>query len=168
MGKAHKERQKDYRLRHGNEYREKENIRYRKYRKNLSDEERAIKREQGRLRSQRYYMKKRESRENASQSTTPYMSEGSQNRAINRVMKNVKAKMPHSPRKCAFVKLSVGRLLLGLSRNLPGTPVSRATALPIDVTQKVVAFYNEDDVSRMSPGQRDFVKEGDLQLQKVR
>ena len=83
-------------------------------------------------------------------------------------MRTVKAKISHSPRKCAYVKLSIGRLLLGLSGNEPGTPVSHSSALPIDVTQKVVAFYNEEDVSRMSPGQRDFVKKGDLQLQKVR
>jgi uncharacterized cysteine cluster protein YcgN (CxxCxxCC family) len=162
MVKSKAQCQKDYRKK-SVDYQERERERAKKNRASFTDEEKSRKREQGRLRMQKCRARKMDSK---SKLCTPYMTKGSETRAVNRVMEKINATLPTSPSKCAFVKSTVGKHLLGISSSSKQI-VHRKTSLPSEVKKHIIQFYELDDISRMSPGKRDFVKVDHLYIQKV-
>jgi hypothetical protein len=156
------ERQKIYRKRHGEALKEKEKLRHRIRRRNLTEEALKEIREQSRIRNSRYRTKKRA--ENQPTEISPYLTKNAETRAVNRVLTDINKSIPHSPRKRAYVKNVVGERLLGTSTS---ADKSRASPLPVDVLEKVEKFYLCDEISQMFPGQRDFIKINSQCVQKV-
>ncbi|XP_065677448.1 uncharacterized protein LOC101237623 isoform X1 [Hydra vulgaris] len=137
-----------------------------KKRANYNEEEQNKKHEQGKLRMRAYRQRQKALKESIeAHEETPYKTKSAEKRAINRVLFQVNSTMPHSPRKCAFVKHNVSQHLLGKS---PSNLIvsHRSTALSPEVVELVINFFQENDISRMAPGQRDFLKDGDKLIQK--
>ncbi len=86
-----------------------------------------------------------------------------------RVLRQALRALPHSPRKRARFSVVVGEALPGClftpklaTRNRGTSALSEATR------QQVLSFYEEDEISMMSPGQRDFYDDGETRMHMVR
>jgi hypothetical protein len=168
MVKSMSQHQKKYREL-TEEYRIAERKRAKRDRDGYTDEQKAVKREQGRKRMQELRKRKKEAEEKLKRQAeieTPYKTKSAEKRAVNRVLAQVKSRMPHSPRKRTFLKATVAHQLLGTLPSKIST--KRSTLLSADIVDIIVKFYQEDDVSQMSPGKRDCVRDGKVFIQKVR
>ena len=79
----------------------------------------------------------------------PYASRRSLGKAISRARKN----LPASPRKASIVVTELAASY-GI---VPTRPRSTAACIPQATVEAVSAFYCRDDISRQSPGRRDYV-----------
>jgi hypothetical protein len=89
------------------------------------------------------------------------------------VLKSVKKLLPHSPTKKVFVTSMVARALSPSLLPQHQTMLSNGStgSLSDETVLLTVEFYERDDISRLSPKQRDFLKmnvDGQaIQVQKV-
>jgi hypothetical protein len=71
-------------------------------------------------------------------------------------MNSLKSSLPHSPRKRACILSAVVDAIYNKPNvESPGRP---SRQLSETVKQNVIDFFQHDDVSRMSPGMRDFMR----------
>lgn len=82
-----------------------------------------------------------------------------------KAVKRVKSVLPRSPRK----KVHVLKSLLnefGADVTISETETRGRNKLATSITEKVIAFYSSDEISRMAPGKKDCIKVGGEMVQK--
>lgn len=164
--KTPNERARLYRLRKGATLREKERERSARRRQQKSSlSQKAKEKNQSKERSRSYRERKKKSRETAVCSGTPTMSKISHN-DISKAYKSASAKtkakkrlivqLPKSPRK----RIAVVRSLANdyLDQNEVTKQKSPRTGLERETLQHILEFYYREDISRWTPGRKDFVK----------
>ncbi len=146
-------------------YRQQENKRRRKERKHFTSRQIRKQRLQARLRKRVQRGKKKLELE--TNRGIAYSTPNSATRAVRKVLQAVNENLPHSPLKRAFVKSSVGSRLLDVPLISSQPRDNKTKSIPPEVRTLVTKFYENDDMSTDTPGQKQFVRVGDKQIQKV-
>lgn len=163
MAKTNAERQKQFRGKKKSDthFRDKEKARHRAYRKKGGVA----------TKDARYKTRERvrKFRRHETGCLKAFPSIRSASRALGRTIKAVKNALPQSPRRRDYVTQKVAEAL-SFSPPDSSTNSGRPITNP-ELRQKVVTFYNSDDISRMMAGKRDYVivrrpKESKQYLQK--
>ena len=166
MVKTKAEVQRDYRRRHSDALKEKERLRG-KLRRSIpkSDAQMKLIRERGRIRMRVCRANKKEalSLGPGNEAFSPiYKSKSSQRRAV------IKAKqsLPKSPRKRSMVVRSLAVELGIREEMLAAATIITRQRLKKETVQAVVDFYLREDISRWTPGMKEYVKVGKEKRQK--
>jgi hypothetical protein len=148
--KQRTEIQKNYRINHGDEYRETEKLRMREKRKNMTDAEKEVERRQARERMQ----SKRQKTvvETSAQDSDPYATPQSFGKAVSKASN---ALPQDRGRRIAVIHELCKRDSLEITNHEP--PKFIGTTSKEIVFSFVNNFYLRDDVSRQAPGLKDTV-----------
>jgi hypothetical protein len=145
-------------------YRQQENKRRKEERKHFTSRQRSKQQLQAMLRKRAERDKKKLAVETISGA---YKVPNTATRAVRKVLKAVNKFLPHSPKKRAFVKSIVGNRLLDSPLLCSQARDNKAKSIPTEVIALVRKFYENDEISTQTPGQKEFVQIGDTQIQKV-
>lgn len=158
MGKIRKEIQKAYRERKGEELRRKERERSKLGRLNKTVMEKKLERVQGNARMSNLRERRREAKIDDENNTpeTPFRQRSTECRAL----KRVKRSLPSSPQKRKHV---IKKLVaeLGIQKLK-----FKRQCISQETIELVKTFFEREDVSRWTPGRKEYIKVNKQQMQK--
>uniref|UniRef100_A0A1I8I8W6 CxC1 domain-containing protein n=3 Tax=Macrostomum lignano TaxID=282301 RepID=A0A1I8I8W6_9PLAT len=166
MVKPSKEVKRDYRIRKGDELREKEKKRSRDRRSEAKKDPAKIEKQRKQalarmqaMRQRRRELVEQQQQEAESLESTTYSSSKTLNRAVNRAWKGLPRSLDHQ-------RVVVRQLAKNLGVQLVDPPKISRERIPFETIDAVAAFFDREDVSRWTPGRKEYVKVNGQQIQK--